>query len=169
MNIIINLYSLTQLTFNRFLLYLSLRQFSTMARWNESQLRKYNIKLEKIPILQYDDPKVDYLLSSNVSFSRVLYFKNLLLLNCTRSLALFLYSTQHLLKMKQNWQNFELFTVVNFLLIFILLLFFILIKIVLSILFKLLIVFKEAYWNAWLLIMLGKTQIVMLYFDSFKN
>lgn len=38
-----------------------------MAGWNESQLRKYNIKLEKLPILQYDDPKVDLLLSNNVS------------------------------------------------------------------------------------------------------
>lgn len=37
------------------------------ARWNESQLRKYNIKLEKIPILHHDDPKVDYLLKNNVS------------------------------------------------------------------------------------------------------
>lgn len=38
-----------------------------MAGWNENQFRKYNIKLEKIPVLQYDDPKVDFLLTNNVS------------------------------------------------------------------------------------------------------
>jgi len=37
-----------------------------MAGWNESQLRKYNIRMEKIPTLQYDDPKVDSLLTNNV-------------------------------------------------------------------------------------------------------
>lgn len=36
-----------------------------MAGWNESQLRKYNMKMEKIPTLQYDDPKVDSLLANN--------------------------------------------------------------------------------------------------------
>jgi hypothetical protein len=38
-----------------------------MAGWNENQLRKYNIKLEKIPTLQYDDPKLDSHLTNNVS------------------------------------------------------------------------------------------------------
>lgn len=38
-----------------------------MAGWNESQFRKYNIKLEKIPILQHDDLKLDSFLSNNVS------------------------------------------------------------------------------------------------------
>jgi len=41
------------------------------AGWNESQLRKYNIKLEKIPTLQYDDPKVDFFLSKNVSITHI--------------------------------------------------------------------------------------------------
>ncbi|XP_050429309.1 hypoxia-inducible factor 1-alpha inhibitor-like isoform X1 [Adelges cooleyi] len=36
-----------------------------MAGWNNNQLRKYNIKFEKIPVLQHDDPKVNSLLCNN--------------------------------------------------------------------------------------------------------
>lgn len=46
-----------------------------MAGWNESQLRKYNIKLEKIPILQYDDSKVDSILRNNVSLRNMIIFE----------------------------------------------------------------------------------------------
>jgi len=38
-----------------------------MAGWKESQFRKYDVKLEKLPILQYDDPKVNSFLANNVS------------------------------------------------------------------------------------------------------
>lgn len=34
--------------------------------WDESQLRKYNLKLEPIPRLAHDDPKVDELIAANV-------------------------------------------------------------------------------------------------------
>ena len=35
--------------------------------WDESQLRKYDLKLEPIPRLSHDDPKVDELIAANVS------------------------------------------------------------------------------------------------------
>lgn len=44
-----------------------------MAGWNESQLRKYDIKLEKIHTVQYDDPKMDSILISNVSLRNIIF------------------------------------------------------------------------------------------------
>lgn len=35
--------------------------------WDPSQLRKYDISLEQIPRFNYDDPRVDELISQNVS------------------------------------------------------------------------------------------------------
>lgn len=35
--------------------------------WEENQLRKYDLKLEPIPRLPHDDPKVDELIAANVS------------------------------------------------------------------------------------------------------
>lgn len=39
--------------------------------WDESQLRKYNLVLDQIPRLNHDDPKVDELMSQNVSMKFV--------------------------------------------------------------------------------------------------
>lgn len=35
--------------------------------WEDSQLRKYDLKLEPLPRLPHDDPKVDELIAANVS------------------------------------------------------------------------------------------------------
>lgn len=35
--------------------------------WDSNQLRRYNLVLEQIPRLHYQDPKVDELMAANVS------------------------------------------------------------------------------------------------------
>lgn len=56
-----------------------------MAGWNESQLRKYSFKLEKIHTLQYDDPKVDSILINNVSLG----FRETILIVKNNTLVIF--------------------------------------------------------------------------------
>lgn len=39
--------------------------------WQQDQLRKYDLKLEKIPRLHYKDEKVDDLIKSNVNSKQI--------------------------------------------------------------------------------------------------
>lgn len=41
--------------------------------WDSSQLRKYDLHLDEIPRLHYEDPKVDEFMQKNVIFT---YFKS---------------------------------------------------------------------------------------------
>lgn len=38
--------------------------------WDQSQLRRYDLELDQIPRLHYEDPKVDELMAENVSIGK---------------------------------------------------------------------------------------------------
>lgn len=46
--------------------------------WDRSQLRKYDLKLEEVPRLNFDDPQIDEFITNNVSVYETTQFQLLL-------------------------------------------------------------------------------------------